>query len=551
MELKQYFNLVRRWLWLLLLSAFLAGMTAFMVSRQQTPIYQATATVLINQARSTAARADYNDLITAERIARTYADMLQDWPALEQVAQTTGLAPGYKQLQENYAVEVTVTPLRDTQLVNVIVTSNNPEVATTLANTLPVVFAEMNQARQQQRYVRTRNDLQAEMAAVEEDLLAAEQARQAMGATTPGQVDGERDRLERAVARYQATYASLANSLEDLRLAEVQASDEIVITTPARVPEKPIRPRVLVNTLLAAIVGVMLALGVVFLLEYLDDTIKYPDLVRDQTGLPTLAAVVTISGASPAEKLVALSSTRSPAAEAYRVLRTNLQFSSLDRPVRTLLVSSPSPDEGKSTTAVNLAAVMAQAGQRVVLVDCDLRRPTIHRFFQTPNNSGLTTALLHADADPAAFLQETSLPGLQVLTTGPIPPNPSELLSSERMHELLQKLQAQADMVVLDSPPVLAVADASILATRADGTLLVVNAGVTRLDMLVKTLERLDGLGVRPLGLVLNRLSERRGGYYYYYYYQYASRYGDDGSPEPKGRRSRRAAHQRKANQTL
>src|SRR5690606_25415781 len=150
------------------------------------------------------------------------------------------------------------------------------------------------------------------------------------------------------------------------------------------------------------------------------------------------------SGASPAEKLVALSSTRSPAAEAYRVLRTNLQFSSLDRPVRTLLVSSPSPGEGKSTTAVNLAAVMAQAGQRVVLVDCDLRRPTIHRFFQTPNNSGLTTALLHADADPAAFLQETSLPGLQVLTTGPIPPNPSELLSSERMHELLQKLQAQA-----------------------------------------------------------------------------------------------------------
>jgi non-specific protein-tyrosine kinase len=304
--------------------------------------------------------------------------------------------------------------------------------------------------------------------------------------------------------------------------------------------------------LLAAIVGAMLALGGVFLLEYLDDTIKDPDLVRDQTGMPTLAAVVTIPGAGPAERLVTLSSTRSPAAEAYRVLRTNLQFSSLDKPVRTLLVSSPSPGEGKTTTAANLAAVMAQAGQRVVLVDCDLRRPNIHRLFQVANNNGLTTALLHAGADPAAFLQETSLPGLQVLTTGPIPPNPSELLSSERMHELLEKLQAQADMVVLDSPPVLAVADASILATRADGTLLVVSAGETRLDMLVKALERLDGLSVRPLGLVLNKLSERRGGYYYYYYYQYARRYGDDdSSPKPNGRRPRRAARQRKADQAL
>jgi non-specific protein-tyrosine kinase len=296
-------------------------------------------------------------------------------------------------------------------------------------------------------------------------------------------------------------------------------------------------------------VGALLAIGVVFLVEYLDDTVKNPDDIREQTGLTTLAAVITIKGSTPQERLATAMGSKSPASEAYRVLRTNLQFSSLDKPLRSLLVTSPSPGEGKTTTAANLAIVMAQTGQQVVLLDCDLRRPSIHRMFQLPNNTGLTTALLQSNTAAAEFLRDTNVSNLKVMTTGPVPPNPAELLGSGRMLELLDQLQDKANMVIIDSPPVLAVADSAILSTHSDGTILVVSAGETRFDVLIRAVERLHGVGVRPLGVILNKLSERGSGYYYYYDYRYASTYAEDGSDDGdnKGGRWRRGGRPRRS----
>ena len=547
MDLRSYFSIFRKWLWLVILCAVLAGAAAFFFSRQQTPIYQSTATVFINQARSSTGNSDYTDIITSERIARTYAAMLQDWPTLDQAAIALGYPGGLAELRQAYALDVTVTPVRDTQLVQVNVESSHPEVAAGVANVLPEVFMQMNRERQQQRFADTRQDLQTELASTELEL---EQTRLALiQLADTEENENERDRLERVAARYQTTYNNLTNSLENLRLAEAQTTDNIVLTTPAQPADSPVRPRVLYNALLALVVGALFGLGIAFLIEYLDDTVKTPDQVRDLTGLATLGTVVMLEGASPDERMVALMAPKSPGAEAYRVLRTNLQFSALDKPLATLLCTSAEPGEGKSTTIANLAFAMAQADKRVILVDADMRRPSQHKILKLPNNVGLSTALLDRGRDPAVYLQDTDVANLRVMTTGPIPPNPAEMLNSARMHEMIEILKGEADVVLFDTPPVLAVADTSILASQVDGTLLVVWAGRTRGEMLAQATERLLSLGIAPLGVVLNKISQRKGSYYYNTYYYYASRDGDEGEGGKTRRTRRRASSQRQAEQ--
>jgi capsular exopolysaccharide synthesis family protein len=178
--------------------------------------------------------------------------------------------------------------------------------------------------------------------------------------------------------------------------------------------------------------------------------------------------------------LITLTDPRSPVSEAYRTLRTNLSFTSLDRPLKTLVVTSPAPDEGKSTTIANLAVTMAQGGRRTILVDCDLRRPSLHTVFDLEPEPGLTNLILEEDGRPP--LQQTAVPGLQVLTSGPKPPNPADLLGSQRIDQVIQQLVEMADIVLFDAPPVIAVTDAALLGAKVDGVLLVISAGQTRRD---------------------------------------------------------------------
>jgi capsular exopolysaccharide synthesis family protein len=265
----------------------------------------------------------------------------------------------------------------------------------------------------------------------------------------------------------------------------------------------------------------------------LDDTIKTPQDVERATGLTTLGAISRIQGETVADKLVAALHPKSPISEAYRVMRTNLQFASLDKPIRSLLITSPNPGEGKSTTLANLGIVLAQSGKRVVLVDTDLRRPVQHKAFGLPNKQGLTDVLLLDELALDGHLQPTAVPGLRVLTTGPLPPNPSELLGSARMGQLIKALEQEADVVLFDTPPALPVTDAAVLATQTDAVLMVMDAGQTRRGLAGVAVENLKQVGANLVGVALNRLMPGRGGYYYYYYYYY---YLTDGS----GRRRRR-----------
>ncbi|AGX06506.1 capsular polysaccharide biosynthesis protein [Bacillus sp. NRRL B-14911] len=215
-------------------------------------------------------------------------------------------------------------------------------------------------------------------------------------------------------------------------------------------------------------------------------------------------------------KLVAAYNTKSPIAEQYRTVRTNIQFSSVDQDVRSILVTSSGPGEGKSTTVANLAVVFAQQNKRVLLVDADLRKPTAHYTFNLTNNNGLTNVLTKSSSLLKA-VKETAIENLSVLTSGPIPPNPAELLGSQAMEEFLVNVQKEFDVVLFDTPPILAVADAQILANKVEGTMLVISSGYTEMEQAEKATELLRTSKGKLLGAVLNQKKLQDSHYYYYY----------------------------------
>lgn len=215
-------------------------------------------------------------------------------------------------------------------------------------------------------------------------------------------------------------------------------------------------------------------------------------------------------------RLLAHNSPKDPVAEQYRTIRTNIQFSNVDQDIKTIVVTSSGAEEGKSTTTSNLATVYAQQGLNVLLIDADLRKPTGHYTFRLENHIGLTNVLTR-QSTLAQAVQESEIPHLSVLTSGPIPPNPSELLASAQMAELLKEMKKQFDMIIFDTPPILAVADAQILANQVDGTILVVSSGKTEKDAALKSKELLSNAKGKLLGVVLNNRKVEDGNYYYYY----------------------------------
>lgn len=545
-DLRQYATLIWHWSWLLILCAVAAGAAAYVASTFSTPIYQAASRVLINEARNAGGNANYQDILASQRIATTYAELMTRGPILDSVSSQLGL----ERTRFNEEVtDISVSAVRDTQLIRIQVEGKSPAFVTAVANTLPLVFIDDIQEVQTARYAGSKTNLQNQLGILDDQIQQTQLAIAQIGEPQNPQNELELTRLRENLAQYQNSYARLLESYESLRLTEAQTVDTITLVEPALEPKAPVRPRILLNTLLAAIVGIMLALGAVFLMEFLDDRVRSPEELTRLLRTTWLGSISIIPDVEKDEhtvrNLITFREPRHPIAEAYRGLRTNLQFSNVDKGLDTLLVSSANPGEGKTTTSANLAIVMAQMGRSVLLVDADLRRPVQHQFFNVSKGPGLTDAILGADLDFHQFVHETEVPNLSVITAGRTAPNPSELLSSRRMRELTEQFKAHFDMIIFDAPPVLAVTDAQILGQMVAGMLLVVDVEKTQRKAAVRAVELLRQVDVPIVGAVLNRLSKSTRGYYYYYsdyYYRDEEGAAQDGQLRRRrnGRQSRR-----------
>jgi capsular exopolysaccharide synthesis family protein len=527
MEIREFLIPLRKWWWLIIGATLIAGLAGFVIAKQQPQEFQTKATVQIGQSIIDDPNPVTSVLWVSQQLALTYADISRRAPVRTATMEALGL---------DWLPEYSARSVADTQLMEIVVVDTNAEraaaVANEVANQLILQSPTSVEQDEQERQAFINEQLDRLETQITQAELEVTEKQEELGGLFSARQIAETEaaivELQTRLAGLQTTYGQLiANSKRG-------AVNSLTLVEAAFVPSSPIGPNIGLLTILAAFIGLVVSTSVTYLIEYMDDTIRTPDDVNRVTELPTLAGIAKIKADSEDDRLITISHPRSPVSEAYRVLRTGIQFSAVDAPENSvIMVTSPNPSEGKSLTVGNLGVVMAQAGKNVLIVDADLRRPRQHQVFGVAKNHGLTNLMLEYnvnDTEAATlalfkrFIQKPSsgVSGLHILASGPIPPNPSELLGSAKMRALLRRLSTQFDTIILDSPPALAVTDAVLMSTQTDGVLIVLDAGRTKKAQLQQVNEMLGEVGARVIGTVLNRLSARSDGYYYYYYYQNA-----------------------------
>ena len=511
-DMRQYVTPLLRWWWLILVSLVVGTLSGYMGARATPRVYQARTTLMVGQALQNPDPSQ-SDVYMGQMLAQSYADLVKREPVLQGTLDALGLKWDWIQLQRMVSSRV----IPGTQLLEISLLDTDPQRAKILTDEIAhqlilssPAAADPQKEANRQFILKQTEDLKANIQQAQDDIRQLDDAIAQMNSAR--QIQDARSRqveLQTQITTWQATYAQMLTNLQQ------GTPNFLSVVEPARVPSLPVSTSAGTNVLLGAVIGLVLAGGAAYLLEYIDDTIKTAEDVRKVLGMTALGAIPLANGANGSGRLVTLDESRSPVAAAYRVLRTNLQFSSIDRPFSTIMITSTSPEEGKSVTAANLAVTMAQSDKQVILVDADLWRPVQHEIFQLKNEPGLTT-LMRGDTTLAEALQPGPIENLRVLPAGLLPPNPSDLLSSRRLQVVIAALQQQADVVIFDSPPLAADADAQILATRVDGVLLVVDSGRTRRAAARRGRDALAAVGAHMPGIVLNRVPDRGSSYYYY-----------------------------------
>ncbi len=371
-------------------------------------------------------------------------------------------------------------------------------------------------------------------------------------AVSENQSDIKLRNFQLEVERKQKLYNDLQDKSQQAELKQKEQYNNIRIIDPAQIPNAPAGPRRTLTILLAFLLSTAAAIGLAFFLEYLDNTIKTVEDVERYAKLPALGVIPAIAGSTSLKKLpgrseelldgngtaLALSGAsiatqlmtldnQSTVAEAYRALRTSVLLSSAGHPPKSILVTSGRPGEGKTTTAVNTAISLAQLGATVLIIDCDLRRPKVHKVFGITHTHGLST-YLSRDMDIDSLIHALPIPNLSLLPCGPTPPNPAELISSEKMRTMMTLLGTKFDHIIIDSPPLINVTDPVILSTLVDGVIMVVHAGKSTRDVIRRASQELTSVGAKVFGVVLNNVNLQREGYDEYYYQRYYSSYSSD-----------------------
>lgn len=538
-DIKEYLAPLRKWWWMIVVTTFIAAVASFFATRQQVPVYRSYTRLAIGSYLESTDVSN-NDFTVTRQLATAFVEIANQPGFSRDAAKALGL--------EFLPKDIDIRQVNDTNFVDITVTDTDPTrskaVAAELARQLSLRTPTGVDSADNEFVLGLLADYQTKITDTQDQIAAKEtEIGELISARDISVATGELNTLENNLQNLTQRYTDL------LSLTQQGATNSVQIVDPATdgvlVNSSPI-----ISVITAAGIGFVLAASAAYLLEYLDDTVKTPEQIMKLGNIPTLAGIAFINSDDDS-KLVTITDPRSPTSEAYRVLRTAIQFSVVDKKNSILLMTSAVPSEGKSTTAGNLAVVMAQAGNNVLLIDGDLRRPSQQDVFKLPNKRGVTSLLLKLNVDDSDIevrnlvedtVQPTQVEGLQIMTCGQVPPNPSELLGSTKMRRLLEVLEKQYDFVIIDSPPVLSVTDAAVLSALSGITLVVVRANKSRKGEFKQVVERLNDVNANLAGAVLNSLKAGSEGHDFYYYYKdpYYS-YGDEGDKtEPKSKLRKR-----------
>lgn len=507
LNVSDYLRVLRRGWYLLVGAVVVCVAAAYGLTSLQSERYRSTADVLVRTQESAALLDSTGTRPDADERLETEVAFIESAVMREAVTERVGRSHG-----------VDARTVGDASVIEIRVTDGDPRVAAEFADAYAETYIDLRRQRAVDEYLATAQVVQDRIDDLDDQLADLPEG------------DPGRSALESQRLVYLSAIESLALA------ADLSGGTTAQIISPANVPSDPFSPNPTRNAILGGIVGVVLGLGLVVVRETLDDRLRSKEDLESASGLPTLAVIPTVSTWRKREEehLISVEEPSSDTAEAYRTLRTALQFFAIDRPLRTVQVTSSNPGEGKTTTVTNLAVTMARAGRRVLVVDGDLRSPRIHRFFGIRRTPGITDVLLgetppRVAAGPVPAVDE--LPLLAIAAGRPTT-NPSEALGGRTTRELLEFLAGAADIVLVDSPPVLPVSDALVLAGQVDAVLFVAQAGRTRKRDLARATELLAQVRAPVLGTVLN--DAPRGGSYGYAYHGYGYPVVDGDSPRKR-----------------
>lgn len=526
LDLRDYVGVIRRQKWTVLGITFAVALIAIGVSLAQTRIYEAKATLVLEVpvASSAVGSSAVTDVGVTQQQVETEAELMRSRPITRAIAEQLGYAP-----------DVDIKTVQDTPAVLVVSRDPNAERAARDANDFTNTYVKVRQQAISTALDNAIIDVRAQIQNLDGEVAGyktriEELFGQVAATTDPAKkllLTTELERLQALVDPriVVARQAELQDKLDQLATkASLVARGDNYTVSGSAVPTRPVAPRPARNGLIALGIGLLLGLAVAFVRDYFDDTLRTKDdLDLASGGIPVLGLIPAVPGWRDRGTPVLESATHphSATSEAYRSLRTALEFAAIEHKVGIIHITSSSSGEGKTTTAANLAVALASAGKRVVLVDCDLRRPRVHEFFGVSSDIGFTSVLKGELDLQDAMIPATNVDGLLVLPSGPPPPNPAELLSSKATQGLLETLAKFVDTVVVDSPPLLPVADSAVLAGYAHATILVVTARSTTRRSLHRSLEMLAQVNAPLEGILFNgvgREASYGSGYGYDYY---------------------------------
>jgi polysaccharide biosynthesis transport protein len=527
MELNKYIFPLRKWWWLVAASTLIAAIFSSLSVLRQPTFYQARTTLMIGTTISDP-NPSTNELFLGQQLAAAYADIANR----EILLNATKNALGMSRLPQYFA-----RALPNTQFIEITVNDTDPQRAQIVANELATQLVYLNpisgQSGEQgrQEFIHERlNNLETQIRETEAEI---DRLQEELANTFSAQQINDK---QNQITSLQSKLNAIENNY-GLLLSNTQqgAVNTLAIIESAEVPSNPIGPRKGLAILLAAAVGFILAACEAYLLEYLDNTLKSPDDVLSLFPVPIIGRIFEQADGMNENQLYDPETSNHPLSEQFRTLRTAIDFAETDQSLKTILVTSPDIGDGKTSVSVNLALSIAQKGKKVFLLDADLRKPKIHKLFNLANDQGLADQLsTRAAIDWRCGIKEVR--NVSVLTSGTTPPDPAQLLSSERMNQILSEVKESADILIIDGPPFF-VADAMILASKVDGVLLVVRPGHTRRSFAKASMEQIKLTGARVVGIVLNRIPLRNADYYggeSYHYTYYQSNFGDERDGEER-----------------